>query len=301
MGTSKKKIRLTPEEYFSAADFEWLSKVADYERDDPERFVFADDGDCAEICSLYAMEVLEGNPYGFIDVARSGCGDDMTYADEPDFGRTFVLCMRYCIDVWENVDAMRWLGFMYQIGRFVEHDAYEAARLYRLAEKKGDVQSMMNLGYLYGYGHLGEPDYELSFKQFVKAMALGTHPEAIYKVGDAYARAQVVEKDLKTAYKLYKKCYENCGDLIGIKAQAAFRLAELIIDKDNAAWDIPYNPVMALYLYQVAELGMRIQVVNDAPWYAERLKQAMAGQDRARALMDEMGVELLKWERLNLL
>ena len=173
--------------------------------------------------------------------------------------------MRYSADACESPDAMRWLGFLHQIGRFVEHDAQEAARLYRMAEAKGDLQSSINLGYLYEYGHLGEPDYEASFKQFAKVAALGDFPEAVYKVGDAYSRARVVERDLRTAYLLYLKCYESCGDLIGVKAQVAFRLAELVIDEANEEWDIPYDPVMALHYYQVAEIGMRIEVVNDSP------------------------------------
>lgn len=57
---------------------------------------------------------------------------------------------------------------------------------------------------------------------------------------------------------------------------------------------------MALHYYQVAEVGIRIQLADDAPWYAERLKQAIAGQDRARALMDEMGADLAKRSRMYL-
>ncbi len=72
----------------------------------------------------------------------------------------------------------------------------------------------------------------------------------------------------------------------------------VVIDEANKEWDIPYDPVMALHYYQVAEIGMRIDVVDDAPWYAERLQQAIAGQDRARALMDEMGVDLVKKGRM---
>ena len=298
MSESSEKSKPSAEEYFSVEDYEWLSKVADYDRDDPGRFVFADDGDCAEVCSDYANDILHDGYGWFLDMLEDDDDDVLRYADEPDYGRCLVLCLRYCIDVHENVHAMRWLGFMYQIGRFVEHDAHEAARLYKMAEMKGDCQSMINLGYLYGYGHLGEPDHEASFKQFAKVMALGYFPEAIYKVGDAYARAQVTERDLRTAYKLYKKCYDNCGNLIGVKAQAAFRLAELVIDEANEEWDIPYDPVMALHYYQVAEVGIRIQLAGDAPWYAERLRQAIAGQDRARALMDEMGVDLAKRSRM---
>ncbi len=80
----------------------------------------------------------------------------------------------------------------------------------------------------------------------------------------------------------------------------AFRLAELVIDEANEEWDILYDPVLALHYYQVAELGIRIQLADDSPWYAERLKQAIAGQKRARALMDEMGVDLAKRSRLRL-
>lgn len=299
MDVAAKKMKPKPEEYFSAEEYEWLQKVAAYDRDDPERFVFADDGEVAEVCSNYADDIINEEDDWFFSL-RLGQDPDYVpkYADSPEFGRVLVLGLRWCVDVWENVDAARWLGFLHQIGRFVEKDAQEAARLYRFCESKGDRQSMINLGYLYEYGHLGEPDYEASFKQFAKVMALGDFPEAIYKVGDAYSRARVVERDLRTAYKLYKKCYDNCGDLIGVKANAAFRLAELVIDPSNEEWDIPYDPVLALHYYQVAEIGLRIEVVNDSPWYAERLEQAIAGQDRARSLMDEMGVNLAAKHRM---
>ena len=299
MDNTGTKAKLTPAEYFSAEDYEWLQKVAAYDHDDPERFVFADDGEAAEVCSNYADDIVNEEDGWFFAIHLEEDSDYVPkFAEVPEFGRVLVLGLRWCVDVWEDVDAARWLGFLHQIGRFVERDAQESARLYRFCESKGDRQSMINLGYLYEYGYLGEPDYEASFKQFAKVMALGGFPEAIYKVGDAYARARVVERDLRTAYELYKKCYENCGNLIGVKANAAFRLAELVIDPDNKEWDIPYDPVLALHYYQVAEVGLRIEVVNDGSWYAPRLKQAIEGQDRARALMDGMGVDLAAKHRM---
>lgn len=299
MDIAAKKMKPKPEEYFSAEEYEWLQKVAAYDRDDPERFVFADDGEVAEVCSNYADDILNEEDDWFFALHLEQDSDCVPkYVDSPEFGRVLVLGLRWCVDAWENVDAARWLGFLHQIGRFVEKDAQEAARLYRFCESKGDRQSMINLGYLYEYGYLSEPNYEASFKQFAKVMALGDFPEAIYKIGDAYSRARVVERDLRTAYKLYKKCYDNCGDLIGVKANAAFRLAELVIDSSNKEWDIPYDPVLALHYYQVAEIGLRIEVVNGSPWYAERLEQAIAGQDRARSLMDEMGVDLAAKHRM---
>lgn len=299
MDSAETKKKMTAEEYFSAEDYEWLQKVAAYNREDPERFVFADDGEIAEVCSDYADDIVNEEDDWYFTL-HLGQSPDHTpkFAASQEFGRVLVLGLRWCVDVWEDVDAARWLGFLHQIGRFVKEDAQEAARLYRFCESKGDRQSMINLGYLYEYGYLGDPDYEASFKQFAKVMALGEFPEAIYKVGDAYSRAHVVERDLRTAYKLYKKCYESCGDLIGVKANAAFRLAELVIDPDNKEWDIPYDPVLALHYYQVAEIGLRVEVVNDGSWFAPRLQQAIEGQDRARALMDEMGVDLAARHRM---
>ena len=43
---------------------------------------------------------------------------------------------------------------------------------------------------------------------------------------------------------------------------------------------------------------MRIQLADGAAWYAERLQQAIAGQDQARLLIDEMGVDLAKRRRM---
>lgn len=40
----------------------------------------------------------------------------------------------------------------------------------------------------------------------------------------------VMERDLRIAYIIHKKCCENCGDLIGVKNNAASRLVELVID-----------------------------------------------------------------------
>ena len=122
---------------------------------------------------------------------------------------------------------------------------------------------------------------------------------AIYR-GNAIDQLQMHTVSELGTHRIEMVCFDNCGDLIGIKAQAAFRLAELLIDETNAEWGIPYDPVMALHFYQVAEIGMRIQLADDSPRYAERLRQAIAGQDRARAIMDEMGVDLAKRSRMYL-
>ena len=61
-----------------------------------------------------------------------------------------------------------------------------------------------------------------------------------------------------------------------------------------------FLPDITRRFYQVAEIGLRIEIANDSPWYAPRLRQAIEGQDKARALMDEMGVDLAKKSRMYL-
>lgn len=73
------------------------------------------------------------------------------------------------------------------------------------------------------------------------------------------------------------------NDAVRASNKAAFRLEELVIDPDNREWDIPYDPVLALHYYQVAEIGLRIEVANDSLWYAGRLEQAIAVRDKEPA------------------
>ena len=143
---------MTAEEYFSAEDYGWLRKVAAYDREDPGRLVFADDGEAAEAPSECACRIAGGDWRRFLDCLEDEGHEVQRHTAEPDFGRCLILCLRYCVDAQGSARAMRWLGFLHQIGRFVERDAHEAARLYRMAEARGDRQSMVNLGYLLGYG-----------------------------------------------------------------------------------------------------------------------------------------------------
>lgn len=105
MGKASTNERQTAEEYFSAEDYEWLANVAAYDRDDPDRLVFADDGDCAEVCECYATHIVDGDWYWFLDMLKGDYEDVIRFAGEPDYGRCLALCLRYCIDV---VDDSPW-------------------------------------------------------------------------------------------------------------------------------------------------------------------------------------------------
>ena len=56
--------------------------------------------------------------------------------------------------------CMNDLGALYYMGDFVEQDYAKAAELYEMAMEHGCYQSIVNLGYIYEYGRIGEKDLQ---------------------------------------------------------------------------------------------------------------------------------------------
>ena len=111
-------------------------------------------------------------------------------------------------------------------------------------------------------------------------------------MGDMYSRAKVVEQDLRTAYRLYESSLKAAGDNVVALVQPAIRLAKLVSEPDNCSWDIPYDPMRALALYQLAERGLRIDIAHGQTYYTGRLKDAIEGQERMRVVLDKPGTVL---------
>ena len=213
----------------------------------------------------------------------------------------------YGADEWGDGMCQIIIGSMsYGGGELFPQDYEVAEKYYRLADANGVMQATINLGYVYEYGRLGKPDYAKAFEQFSRAAALG-HPEAIYKLGDLYYRAEGVEQNVAYALKLYERAYQIAHDdisgqaeFIGFRwshskfhaAQAAFRIAEIIVDPDDLVGITP-NPHRALELYLEAEPTVFAEVADHEHnergglLYSERLEQILAGQERARELLWE--------------
>ena len=161
-----------------------------------------------------------------------------------------------------------------------------------MAERKGVDRAMLNLGYVYEYGRCGAPDHLKAFMQYAKVAALTGHTEALYKMGDMYSRAKAVERDMRSAWRLYESSLEAAGNDVVAQAQPAFRIAELVGNKEMGEFGIPYDPMRALALYQLAERGLRIDIAHGQTYYARRLQQAIAGQERMREVLDGPDVVL---------
>ena len=72
------------------------------------------------------------------------------------------------------------------------------------------------------------------------------------------------------ALLLWEKNFEKAGDGLVIKAQGTFRMAQLVEDPANEKWNIKYDPMRALKLYQLAERSLRIDIAHGQVYYEKR-------------------------------
>lgn len=176
------------------------------------------------------------------------------------------------------------LGALYYMGDIVPQDYEKAAKLYEQAIGWGCFQSIINMGYIYEYGRIGDPDYRKAYEYYALACALAPQFEALYKMGDMYSRGKAVPRNLSVALSLWERSLEEAKGVVEA-AQPAIRIAPLLLDpKDSGA---QVDIMRALSLFQTAEVGLRIDIEAGQYYYKKRLQQAIDGQEQARRLLDE--------------
>lgn len=178
------------------------------------------------------------------------------------------------------------LGALYYTGDIVEQSYQKAAEYYELAAQAGYVQAMVNLGYIHEYGRLGAADPHKAYMYYSFAAAVYDSSEALYKMGDMFAAGRGVDANGRAALTLWQRALDNAADPEN-RGQAAFRIAQVLADEGTCAeLGIEFDPLMALQLFQTAEVGLRISVQQGLTYYEKRLQQAIDGQQRARELLD---------------
>lgn len=181
--------------------------------------------------------------------------------------------------------CMNDLGAFYYMGSLVEQDFNKAAELFEMAADAGCYQSVINLGYIYEYGRMGEPDFEKAYRWYSLAAALLPSYEAVYKLGDMFERGRGVPQDKKKAYRLYERSLNMAyGDVEC--AQPAFRIASMLIDPEGSDYGVQSDALRALSLFQQAEVGLRKDIASGQFYYVNRLREAIAGQEKARNLLE---------------
>ena len=192
--------------------------------------------------------------------------------------------LRMGIDAGDGACANE-LGALYYTGDIVEQSYRKAAECYELAAQAGYVQAMINLGYIYEYGRLGTADPQKAYMYYSFAATVYGSSEALYKMGDLFASGCGVGANKKAALTLWQQALDNAADPEN-KGQAAFRMAQVLVDAGACAeLGIEFDPLMALQLFQTAEIGLRISVQQGLTYYEKRLQQAIDGQQQARELL----------------
>lgn len=203
----------------------------------------------------------------------------------PAIKEMLVLGFRMAISIG-SAASMNCLGALYYMGDVVEQDYQKAAELYELAMDNGCYQSIINLGYIYEYGRIGKPDHQKAYEYYSMAAALMPSCEAVYKLGDMFSRGKAVDHDMKKAFALYERSLQLAQDDMEY-AQPAIRIAQILIDPDCFEYDIDPDPLRALALFQRAEIGLRLDIADGQVYYQKRLREAIEGQEIARAMVDD--------------
>ena len=89
------------------------------------------------------------------------------------------------------------------------------------------------------------------------AAALDGSYEALYKLGDMYARGEAVPRNKKLAHELWDRSYQASTD-IEEGRQPAFRMAGAQMDPNaKELYGCSFNPFATLTFYSQAEVGLR--------------------------------------------
>ena len=163
-----------------------------------------------------------------------------------------------------------------------DEDYAAAIELYELGVSRGNIQSGINLGYIYYYGRGTEVNYDLAYHCFAHAALLGDHPEALWKLGDLYASGKGVAQSDWVAFRLYVKSYDAASDS-ALAARAAHHIADYLLEGIDDR--LEPDAQAALRFYAEAENGYSTLIAQGLTYYRRQLNQAIEGQRKARAAL----------------
>lgn len=196
-------------------------------------------------------------------------------------GRIVEIGLRMGVAEEDGACAMQ-LGSLHCTGDIVEQDYEQAAECYEHAAELGFEQAIINLGRLYEYGRIGAPDQDKAYLYYSFAAAVHGSSEALWKMGDLFSKGVDARANRKAAFTLWQRSLDAATDVEN-EAQAALRIAQVMIDQDECErMGIDPDPLEALRLFQIAEIGLRTSIGKGLDQYGDRLRAAIEGQDAAR-------------------
>jgi TPR repeat protein len=228
----------------------------------------------------------------YVNVYTPGQSDGLAFEPSADDGGWVAL--QYGSEYYRE-------GFEYadNADREKRIDCFKAAEIFYLHSMQlGNIQALVNLGYLYEYdrcenqywGYLladmnddcSEECYETikeencvyvfpreqrAFEYFERAYQAG-NSEAAFKLGDSYAKGIGCEQDAARAFALYKEAYDSGRhEDASVWGSAAYRIARCY----EAAKGCELDFEKALEFYKVAEVGLDEAIRNGNHYYSKNL------------------------------
>lgn len=132
------------------------------------------------------------------------------FYDQGNFG--IIRNQKKCVKILKRavelgcVEAMVFLGYLYDTGRGGKVDKKKAMQLYRIASDKGSVQGRYNFGMMLREDERHEEAFTL-----LKAAADRGHTHAMYTTGKCYVHEEGVARDLDEAKRWFARAAAN-GD-----------------------------------------------------------------------------------------
>jgi len=109
-----------------------------------------------------------------------------------------------------DVEALVDLGYMSYHGRGTEQDYQEAINYFREAADKGSTDALFNLGYMFYFGKGVDQSYEIAMEYFSQGADAGHHYSMMY-IGFMYTCGYGVTQDLSVAKEWAQKL-QDAGD-----------------------------------------------------------------------------------------
>jgi len=101
-----------------------------------------------------------------------------------------------------NLDAQKWLAFLYTKGKGVQQDYSKAFFWREMAANAGDINSQYHLGRFFELGNGVDRDFKKARYWYEKSASKGDM-NGLYAMGNLYRKGIGVEVDLPRAYAWY--------------------------------------------------------------------------------------------------
>lgn len=124
------------------------------------------------------------------------------------------------------------LAVLYEMGKGVTQDSFEAMRLYLKAEKKGSSTAALKLGIYYLSGIVVKKDPNIGFKYLVKAAEAG-NAHAMFMIGLEYLKGENLKKSTVMSWAFFDLAVYYGGESVPDGRQYLKKISDASVEKSQ--------------------------------------------------------------------